>query len=99
MERKLLWVISSIVILILWLKIEPQGTQQTGSKTVTTEQPAPKSVPEQPKRENSREASVTEEEQEYFKSHPIEDNKPNFAGILRLFNAIRTRKKCFIARR
>ena len=67
MERKLLWVISSIVILILWLKIEPQGTQQTGSKTVTAEQPAPESVPDQPKRENSREANVTEEEQEYFR--------------------------------
>tara|TARA_Y100000310_G_scaffold275096_1_gene291496 strand:+ start:818 stop:1726 length:909 start_codon:yes stop_codon:yes gene_type:complete len=91
MERKLLWVISSIVILILWLKIEPQGTQQTGSKTVTAEQPAPESVPDQPKRESSREANVTEEEQEYFKSHPIDDSKPNFASI----EDVQKRKEAF----
>ena len=80
MERKLLWVISSLVILILWLKIEPQGTEQAGSETLSTE-PVKTKAPVKEPAQNSREAIVTEEEEAYFKSHPIDESKPDFAAI------------------
>lgn len=80
MERKLLWVISSIVILILWFKIEPQDTQQAKSEIESSEQVQVDVSPEQ-RTQNSREATVTKEEQEYFQSHPLDGSKPDFSAI------------------
>lgn len=74
MERKLLWVISSIVILILWFKIEPQDTQQSDSDAVIAEQPQPKEAEKAP-------SKISEDEEEYFQSHPIDSSKPDFAAM------------------
>lgn len=80
MERKLLWVISSIVILILWFKIEPQDTQQADSDAASTEQ-VQTETPVKQRTPSSRESEVTQEEEEYFQSHPIDDSKPDFAAM------------------
>ncbi|CUB02960.1 glucosaminidase domain-containing protein [Marinomonas fungiae] len=82
MERKLLWVISSIVILILWFKIEPQDTQQADSKIGSSEQAQTKAkIAEKEPVQSSRESSITQEEKEYFQGHPIDGSKPDFAAI------------------
>ncbi|SBT16282.1 hypothetical protein MGA5115_00362 [Marinomonas gallaica] len=92
MERKLLWVISSIVILILWFKIEPQETQQSDSKPEITEQVQTEKEKEATEPSKSaRDAIVTKEEEEYFQSHPLDSSKPNFAAI----SDIQERKAAF----
>ncbi|MBM6551202.1 glucosaminidase domain-containing protein [Marinomonas ostreistagni] len=94
MERKLLWVISSIVIVILWLKIEPQSTTPA-TDSDTTEQAVEKaeSKAKQPAKSDTAKSSTdaTKEEREYFQSHPIDPNKPDFAAI----EDVQTRKDAF----
>ena len=88
MERKLLWVISSIVIVILWLKIEPQSTEQAthSDKTEQSEQAeqseqSTDSEKQAMERNAKSSAKSTKDERDYFEGHPIDPNKPNFAAI------------------
>ncbi|RDL43726.1 flagellar biosynthesis protein FlgJ [Marinomonas piezotolerans] len=98
MERKLLWVISCVVIFILWIKIDPQSSQpkETNKQESSVSKPAEKvqddSVDNDSDTANEdTETPVTEEEKAYFKSHPISVETPNFAEI----SDIKTRKQTF----
>lgn len=98
MERKLLWVISCIVIFILWIKIDPQSTSpapaqepsKAASKTDTPTK-AKQKESQSTKQDKDSETPVTEQEKAYFKSHPITGETPNFAEI----SDIPTRKDAF----
>lgn len=96
MERKILWLISFVLICILWIKIEhsapnqPPVTQVSESTKTTASKTTSKSAPQAaPSEEDDNEAS--EEEKSYFKSHPISGDAPNFAEI----TDVKARKKAF----
>lgn len=99
MERKLLWVISCIVIFILWIKIDPQHSQPTpsqeSSSAVSSKDSTSSKKGTSSSKQNSQDANsetpVTAQEKAYFESHPIEGEAPNFAEIA----DVQARKEAF----
>lgn len=91
MERKLLWVISGIVIFILWIKIEPQDTRQA----VQDNAPVPEIDVKTPPKSigDTQDNNVTPEDADYFKSHPIDTKKPDFESMV----DVQERKSAFFA--
>lgn len=86
MERKLLWIISSIVIFILWIKIEPQGMRDVSTASKSSETTAEKGS-------SSDQAAASKEGEEYFKEHPLKGDKPDFAAM----TDVKARKEAFFA--
>ncbi|MCB5161604.1 glucosaminidase domain-containing protein [Marinomonas algarum] len=109
MEKKILWIVSFAVIIILWMKAGPSKDAVSPSAPVSKQgdeqnKVAPKKV--EPKasqaadkaltskkveKTHSNEEDVTEDEQNYFKSHPVNKGTPDFAAI----TDVKTRKKAF----
>ncbi|GGN16573.1 MULTISPECIES: glucosaminidase domain-containing protein [Marinomonas] len=72
MEKRILWTISFALIFILWIKAGPFKSDAERSY----KEEAPES------RESSQDAEeATSNEKSYFKSHPIETSRPDFAAI------------------
>ncbi|TPE54653.1 flagellar biosynthesis protein FlgJ [Maribrevibacterium harenarium] len=90
MERKVLWLVSFAVIFILWLKIDPVAEQ---AKTNTAVEVSTDNVPMDDDNKQSKvtESQSSKQEQEYFESHPITTEKPDFAAI----TDIKQRKQAF----
>jgi len=65
MEKKILWAISIILILILWIKAGPFKDDTNGSESSS----------------NELYSDATEDEKKYYKSHPIKTPRPDFAAI------------------
>lgn len=76
MERKILWLISFALILILWLKVEL--TNKTQNKESTNTQ-ASESLNLQDEANESGES--TADEKSYFKTHPVTTTAPDFGAI------------------
>ncbi|MGR0277916.1 glucosaminidase domain-containing protein [Marinomonas dokdonensis] len=99
MERKILWLISFILICIVWIKVEhsePNQTSDTQVNKTTTPvvkedeaSPVKKPLAEEVTEVDDNDAS--EEEKKYYKSHPISGEAPNFAEIV----DVKERKKAF----
>ncbi|NVK73941.1 flagellar biosynthesis protein FlgJ [Marinomonas sp. CT5] len=82
MEKKILWILSFALILILWIKAGPFKSEiDDTSQDETAESSS--------LQEDSGEA--TSDEISYFKSHPIQSEVPDFAAI----TDIKERKKTF----
>jgi Bax protein len=90
MERKVLWLVSFAVIFILWLKIDPVAEQ---AKTNTSVEVPADNVPvdDDNKQPKVTESQSSKEEQEYFESHPITTEKPDFVAI----SDVKQRKQAF----
>lgn len=99
MERKILWLISFVLICILWIKVEHSVPNQSSdtqvNKTTTPEVKQEKSTPAKVSAVDEDSATddndASEEEKSYFKSHPVSGQAPNFADIA----DIKERKKAF----
>ncbi|MEO9655773.1 glucosaminidase domain-containing protein [Marinomonas sp.] len=100
MERKILWLISFVLICILWIKVEhstPNQSSDTQVNTTTTpavklqEKPTQAKTSVVEKDSDTDDNDASEEEKSYFKSHPVSGQAPNFASIAN----IKERKKAF----
>ncbi|RBP81727.1 flagellar biosynthesis protein FlgJ [Marinomonas rhizomae] len=81
MEKKILWIISFTLIFILWIKVGPFHNDLNDTQDEISENNTPQ--------EESGEA--TPDEKSYFKSHPIQKERPDFAAI----TDVKERKKSF----
>lgn len=81
MEKKILWIISFTLIFILWIKVGPFHNDLNDTQDEILENNTPQ--------EESGEA--TPDEKSYFKSHPIQKERPDFAAI----TDVKERKKSF----
>ncbi|WP_394182315.1 glucosaminidase domain-containing protein [Marinomonas posidonica] len=81
MEKKILWVITIILFLVLWIKTDPFQDEADVTDADTTEEVS--------SADESGEA--TQDEKDYFKSHPIQAKAPDFQAI----TDVKTRKKAF----
>ena len=81
MEKKILWVITVILILVLWIKTDPfQDEAEISDKESVEEASAAQSADD-----------ATDDEKSYFESHPIQSEAPDFEAI----TDIKARKKAF----
>ncbi|AEF53815.1 glucosaminidase domain-containing protein [Marinomonas posidonica] len=78
MEKKILWVITIILILVLWIKTGPFQDEEDVTDADTTEKV-------------SSAGEATQDEKDYFKSHPIQTKAPDFQAI----TDVKARKKAF----
>ncbi|BFM49367.1 glucosaminidase domain-containing protein [Marinomonas sp. THO17] len=67
MEKKILWGITAILILVLWIKTNPFQDEDEKTKKETSSAQA--------------EYDATEDEKSYFESHPIQTQTPDFQEI------------------
>jgi len=81
MEKKILWVITIILFLVLWIKTDPFQDEADVTDADTAE--------EVTSADESGEA--TQDEKDYFKSHPIQAQAPDFQAI----TDVKARKKAF----
>ncbi|KZN12972.1 glucosaminidase domain-containing protein [Marinomonas sp. TW1] len=81
MEKKILWVITIILFLVLWIKTDPFQDEVDVTDTDATEEVS----------SADQSGEATQDEKDYFKSHPIQSEVPDFQAI----TDVKARKKAF----